>query len=136
MKSRVVLVLAVFLHAVSQLVAQPATRMVLHLQSADTLVHRALVNQVINLKKEFPEAEIDVICHGPGLEFLYKSSVYAQRIRQREISGITFTACAFTMSQRNITHHHLVPFARVVPYALAEIVRKQQNGWLYIKLGF
>ncbi|GIV37499.1 MAG: hypothetical protein KatS3mg032_1878 [Cyclobacteriaceae bacterium] len=116
--------------------AQQAPRMVLHLQSADTLVHKSVINQVTNLKKEFPDAELDVICHGPGLEFLKNNSVYARRIQHKGLTGITFTACEFTMSQRNVKHADLVPFARTVPHALAEIVRKQQNGWLYIKLGF
>lgn len=116
--------------------AQPSPQIILHLQSADTLVHRALVNQVNNLKKEFPNAAIDIICHGPGIDFLKNKSVYAWRIYRQNHQHVTFTACEFTMAQRNIKRDELVSFARTVPYALAEIVRKQESGWRYIKLGF
>lgn len=126
--------------AVSPLItaqAQHSPKIILHLQSADTLVHRSLVNQVANMKKEFPDAVIDVICHGPGMEFLLKKkSLYIERIQKQQLKDVTFTGCEFTMTQRNIKREDLVPYARTVPYALAEIIRKQQNDWLYIKLGF
>lgn len=126
-----------FLAAFSSLQAQQSPKIILHLQSADTLVHRSLVNQVTNLKKEFPNSTIDIICHGPGMEFLLKKkSVYADRIQRQNLRDVTFTGCEFTMTQRNIKREDLVPFARTVPYALADIIRKQQDGWFYIKLGF
>lgn len=117
--------------------AQSPAKIVLHLQSADTLVHRSLVNQVANLKKEFPNSSIDIVCHGPGMDFLLKKkSSYIERISRQNLKDVTFTGCEFTMTQRNISREELVPYARTVPYALADIIRKQQNGWFYIKLGF
>lgn len=136
MKKLFIITLLVF-SGLATALAQQSPKIILHLQSADTLVHRSLVNQVTNLKKEFPDSDIDVICHGPGMEFLMKKkSTYIDRIHRQNLKGVTFTACEFTMTQRNIRREDLVPYARSVPYALAEIIRKEQNGWLYIKLGF
>jgi intracellular sulfur oxidation DsrE/DsrF family protein len=136
MKKLIAFVLLAVITSITSQAQQPP-KIILHLQSADTLVHRSLVNQVANLKKEFPEAAIDVVCHGPGMEFLLKKkSAYIERIQKQNFTGVTFTACEFTMAQRNIKREDLVPYARTVPYALAEIIKKQQNDWLYIKLGF
>jgi len=117
--------------------SQSETKVVLHLQSADTLVHKSLVNQIGNLKKALPEAEIEVVCHGPGLELLLKSkSHYVNRIHKMNLTDISFVGCEFTMKQKNVTHADLVPYATTVPYGLVEIITKQQENWNYIKLGF
>ncbi len=117
--------------------AQSETKIVLHLQSADTVVHKSLVNQVGNIKKAMPEAEIEVVCHGPGLEFLLKKkSTYVNRIHKMNLTDVSFVGCEFTMSQKNIKRDDLVPFATTVPYGLVEIIQKQKENWNYVKLGF
>ncbi len=117
--------------------AQSETKIVLHLQSADTVVHKSLVNQVGNIKKAMPEAEIEIVCHGPGMEFLLKkNSKYVNRIHKMNLSDVSFVGCEFTMSQRNIKHEDLVPFAKTVPYGLVEIIKRQKENWNYVKLGF
>jgi uncharacterized protein len=117
--------------------AQAQTKVILHLQSADTLVHKSLVNQVGNIKKAMPEAEIEVVCHGPGLELLLKKkSTYVNRIHNMNLMDVSFVGCEFTMSQKNIKRDDLVPFAQTVPYGLVEIIKKQKENWNYVKLGF
>lgn len=131
------LILFLTLISAVTLTAQDAANIVMHLQSADTVVHRSLVNQIGNLKKEMPNAQIEVVCHGPGLEFLMKeNSTYINRIDRMKLTGVSFVGCEFTMSQRNVKKEDLVPFAKTVPYGLAEIIRKQQADWIYVKLGF
>jgi len=118
-------------------VAQQQPKVLLHLQSSDTLVHKSIVNQISNLKKSIPDAQIELVCHGPGLEFLLKEkSRYATRLDKMKLKDVSFVGCEFTMSQRNYRKEDLVPFAQTVPLGMAEIVKKQAEGWLYIKLGF
>ena len=117
--------------------AQYAPRIVMHLQSSDTVVYRSMVNQISNIKKQLPEAEVEIVCHGPGLEFLLKRTTdYSTRIQKMNLPDVTFVGCEFTMKQRNVSKDDLVPFAKTVPYGLVEIIKKQQEEWLYIKLGF
>jgi uncharacterized protein len=117
--------------------AQQNPRVVLHLQSADSLVHKSVVNQIANIKKELPNAEVHLICHGPGLEFLLvKKSTYAARVQKLALSGVQLVGCEFTMSQRNYKRSDLVDFASTVPSGIVEILKKEQAGWLYVKLGF
>lgn len=117
--------------------AQDQAKVIFHLQSADTLVYKSVVSQIKNLKKEMPATAIEVLCHGPGIDFLrVEKSTYAASIQRLGYSDISIVGCEFTISQRKIKKEGLVPFATTVPYGLVELVRKQQEGWIYIKAGF
>lgn len=117
--------------------SQTSPKVILHLQSADTSVHKSIVNQIGNIKKEIPDAEIELVCHGPGMEFLLKEkSQYINKLNNMNLKNVYFVGCEFTMTQKNISREELVDFARTVPYGIAEIIKKQQQQWLYVKLGF
>lgn len=117
--------------------AQDQAKVIFHLQSADTMVYKSVVSQIKNLKKEMPTTPIEVLCHGPGIDFLrIEKSTYAMSIQRLGFSDISIVGCEFTMSQRKIRKDGIVPFATTVPYGLVELVRKQQEGWIYIKAGF
>lgn len=119
------------------LMAQNAPSVVLHLQSSDTLIHKSIVNQIGNLKKEFPNAAVELVCHGPGLDFLLKEkSQYINKLNKMNLKNVTYAGCEFTMSQKKIKKEDLVDFAKTVPFGIAEIIKKQQQNWLYVKLGF
>ncbi len=116
---------------------QQHPKVILHLQSADTLVHKSIVNQIANLKKEMPDAKVEIVCHGPGMDFLLKEkSKYINKIYKMNMKDVAFVGCEFTMSQKHIKKEDLVPFATIVPFGIVEIIKKQQDQWLYVKLGF
>jgi intracellular sulfur oxidation DsrE/DsrF family protein len=48
---------------------------------------------------------------------------------------VTFAACENTMRRMNVTREMLLPFAVTVDAGVAELVRKQEAGWAYIKAG-
>jgi uncharacterized protein len=117
--------------------AQNAPKVILQLQSSDTLVHKSVFFQISNIKKAFPDAEIELVCHGPGIEFLLKKkSFYVTKLGNQNFKDVTLAACEFTMSQKNIKKDDLVSLATTVPYGIVEILKKQQLDWLYVKLGF
>lgn len=117
--------------------SQEPPKVVMHLQSADTLVYRSVVSQIKNLKKEFPDISIEVVCNGPGMGLLLNENArYANRIKAMNLTTVDLVGCEYSMSQRNIKRETLVPFAKTVPYGMAEIIRKQQDNWMYIKLGY
>ncbi|MBX2961998.1 MAG: DsrE family protein [Cyclobacteriaceae bacterium] len=134
---RYLITLIAMLGLVQSVQAQQPVRVVMHLQSNDTLVHRSIVNQISNMKKEIPDAEIAVVCHGPGMDFLLNTkSTYINRLEKMKLTNVSFIGCEFTMKQRNLSKNDLVPYASTVPYALVDIVKKQQENWIYVKLGF
>lgn len=118
--------------------AQSGThRIVFQLQTADSLVHKSLMKQLNNILTVAPGSELEVVCHGPGLQMLLtdKSRV-SDKVAVLTVKGVHFVACEFSMSEQKVGKDKLIPAAGIVPYGLLEIVGKQEAGWSYIKSGF
>lgn len=131
------ILLFVIVVAGSQAFAQQKPNIIFHLQSSDTAVYRSVVNQISNTKKDIPDANIEVVCHGPGIEFLLlKNPIYANRLNAMKLKDVNVVGCEYTMAHRNLKKSDLVPFAGTVPSGIVEIIKKQQANWLYVKLGF
>lgn len=112
-------------------------KVVFQLSSEDTLVHKSLMKQLNNIITVAPDSKIEVVCHGPGLNMLISGKTIVQeKINQLKKRNIVFVACEFSMSERNIPKEKIIPEAGFVPYAIIEIVSRQEEGWSYIKPGF
>jgi intracellular sulfur oxidation DsrE/DsrF family protein len=134
MKKSIVLLLVCL---ASSVFSQKASKIILHLQTGDSLVYKSVVNQISNLKKSIPEATIEVMCHGPGLNFILKEkSRYVNRLDKLKLENVSVVGCEYTMSAYNYTKEDLVSFATTVPFGITELATKQAEGWIYIKLGF
>lgn len=133
---KIAAILLLFLYA-QQSFGQGESRVIFQVQSSDSLVYKSIVSQISNLKKEMPSTNIEVLCHGPGIDFLrVEKSSYSKKVQALGFKDISLVACEFTMSQRKIKKDDIVPFAITVPYGIVELVRKQQEGWIYLKAGF
>ncbi len=98
---------------------------------------QTLLNNVENLIKAFgPATPIVVIAHGEGLDLLHRPSPeIAARVKALASVTVSFLACENTMRRRNLTKADLLPEAVTVDSGVAEVVRRQENGWNYIKSG-
>lgn len=99
---------------------------------------QAVLNNVENVLKSFGHAnsEIEVVLHGKGLGMILKANTGQEtRLRMLSKSGVVFAACDNTMKRMNVTKEQLFPFAATVDSGVAEVVRKQEAGWSYIKAG-
>ena len=91
-----------------------------------------------NVQKAFgrKNTEIEVVSHGKGLGLIQKTnSAMGERIKGIADTGVVFAACENTMYRMNIKKEDMLPFATTVDSGGAEIVRKQESGWSYIKGG-
>ena len=112
-------------------------KIVFQVTTDDTLAHKALMKQLSNITSVEPGVQIEVICHGPGLTLLQKSkSTQKEKISTFTQKGIAFKACAFSMSERNVPKEDIVEDASFVKAGIVYIVRRQREGWSYIKSGF
>ena len=112
-------------------------KVVFQLSSDDTLVHKGLMRHLNNVLTAAPDARIEVVCHGPGINLLVrdKATVY-DKIQQMKARGVAFAACENTLKEKNIPKDKIIPEAIFVPSALIEIITRQEEGWSYIKSGF
>ena len=98
----------------------------------------AILNNVENVQKAFGKesTEIEVVAHGKGLGLLKKTNTgLKERISSIMSSQVRFAACENTMRRMKITKEDLLPGVGTVDSGVAEVVRKQEEGWSYIKSG-
>ena len=99
---------------------------------------QGILANVENLQKAFgPEStQIEVVCFGKGIDMLLNTDgPLAERIAKDKASGVEFAACQNTLRSRKLTPSDLLPSATTVDSGVAEIVRRQEAGWAYIKGG-
>jgi intracellular sulfur oxidation DsrE/DsrF family protein len=111
-------------------------RLVMQFTDGDSLSQATVTGQVKNIRTAWPNAEIEVICHGPGLDLLMTSKSKASKaLAEWSAQGVVFSACNNTMKRRNIKKEELLPSVQVVPSAMIELTLKQEEGWAYVKGG-
>lgn len=109
-------------------------RLVYDLSVADTTMHAGLVRQLNNIKRGWPDAQIEVVVHGNALNLLVAGkSTQATAIKELQAKGVVFAACENTMKRANVEKNQLLPNVPTVPMGIGEIVMKQEEGWSYIK---
>ncbi|GMR21027.1 MAG: hypothetical protein BMS9Abin36_1625 [Gammaproteobacteria bacterium] len=99
------------------------------------------VESVLNYYREIGQsARVEVITNGDGLTLLRKDiSPFAERVKsmQREYDNLTFVACQNTINRLNAEQGitvQLIPGTVVIDSAVAQIMRRQQQGWAYIQV--
>lgn len=79
--------------------------------------------------------EVEVVAFGPGIAMLKKDSAVREEIEQMQKQGVHFEACENSMRASHLQIADLAPGVGTVPSGIVEIVRKQEQGWSYIKAG-
>lgn len=79
--------------------------------------------------------EVEVVAYGPGIAFLKKDGVNAADIQKLESPHVHFVACGNAMRKQHLEASDLVAGSEVVPAGIVEVVKKQEQGWSYIKAG-
>ncbi len=98
----------------------------------------AALNYTENLRKVFGPAntEIEVVGHNAGLKMMIaRNNDLSDRMKTLADDGVVFAACENSMRKMNVSKADLLPFATPVDSGAAEVVRKQEAGWSYLKSG-
>ncbi len=114
-----------------------AHRVLFALTSSDEADWRLTLNNIRNLVSDMaPEqVDIEVVAYGPGIAFLKKAGPDASDIQKLESTHIHFIACGNAMRKEHLKAVDMVSGTEIVPAGIADIVRKQEQGWTYIKAG-
>ncbi|MBN8651685.1 MAG: DsrE family protein [Cytophagales bacterium] len=111
-------------------------KIVMQFTDSDSLSQASIVGQVKNIRTAWPNAEIEVVCHGPGLDLLInKTSKASAQVAEWSSKGVVFAACGNTMKRKNLKPEDLLKVSTVVPSAMIELTLKQESGWAYVKGG-
>jgi len=111
-------------------------KIVIQFADADSLAQVRVTQQVGNVLRCWPNAEIEIVCLAGGLDLLMTSkSTASKEVADWTAKGIIFAACNNTMKNRNIKKEDLLSQAVVVPSAIVELATKQEQGWSYFRSG-
>jgi intracellular sulfur oxidation DsrE/DsrF family protein len=78
--------------------------------------------------------QIEVVVRDPGIGWLMAENTGLQnKLRQAANSGVAFVIGESSLKRRGLARNQLLPFVQVVDSAVVELVRKQEDGWAYIR---
>lgn len=111
-------------------------RVVFQVTAAGEEHWESVLGNVENLREAFGpgSSEVEVVGHSKGLGMLMATNKgLADRMKKLADDGVVFAACENTMKKKNVTKDQLLPFVTTVDSGVAEVVRRQEQGWAYIK---
>jgi uncharacterized protein len=128
--------LSAFLIATFCIAQQKQHKIVFDFSKGDTASFSTMVRQAKGIMNAAPDAQLEIVCHGPGLNFIMsdKTNVLSD-IQDLQKKNVVFAACEGTMRRMGVAKTQLVPGSITVPLASLEISSKEQEGWSYIKAG-
>ena len=111
-------------------------RVVFDLTSKDSLEQKAVMRWVKGITASNPEAKLEVVMYGKGLEMVMpeRSSVAADVQAALKNPNSSFAVCEVAMKNNNVKTSQLFPGVKTVPDGIYEIISKQHEGWGYIKV--
>ncbi len=113
-------------------------RAIIELTAEPAAQWESVLNNAENAQRAFaPErAEIMIIVHGKALPILLKTNTaQAERMARMAANGVTFAACRNSMRRMKVEKPDLHDFATTVDSGVAEVIRRQEAGWAYVKGG-
>lgn len=99
----------------------------------------ALLANVSNLLKEMSDVqlEIEVLANGNAVHY-YDSTNEVEtnlnKMKSLSDSDVRIVGCSNSLTNNGITKDKLYPFVEVVPAGVGELVRKQNEGYAYIRI--
>jgi intracellular sulfur oxidation DsrE/DsrF family protein len=115
----------------------PQHRVVFVITSPDPADWGGVLANIRNLRAGIkPEtAQIELIAYSGGTAMLKKGSPVEKDILAAEADGAVVLACGNSMKHEQLTLADMVAGVAVTPSGVVELMRKQEQGWSYIKAG-
>jgi len=87
-----------------------------------------------NLINEIPDAVVEVVFHQSAIGAVVKGSSFEDDIKDLISRGVIVVACRNSMRDRGIKESDLIDGVTIVNAGVAEIVKRENEGWAYLKL--
>ncbi len=121
-----------------------AIKVLIHVSSVTAAHNPGALDEIESLVRHYRDqrqnARVEVVMNGEGLNLVrIDTTRFAERIRrmQEEYDNLTFAACQNTIQRLKREHGitaKLLPGVAVIDSGVAQIMRRQQQGWAYIQV--
>ncbi|QGZ39820.1 hypothetical protein IP92_02134 [Pseudoduganella flava] len=108
-------------------------RAVFQATEADPKKWQMVFNNLRNARAELPDAVLELVVFGPAIEMLRTQSDMAPRLREAIAAGVRVQACRNSMQGFGVAEADLVPGTTIVPSGVAHVIRRQAEGYAYVR---
>jgi len=116
--------------------SQPAkNKAVFQVSDGDPQKWNLTLNNAKNVQDDLGSDAVDleIVVYGPGIGMLKGDSPVAKRIADALKSGVKVVACENTMKAQKLVYADMLPAIGYVPAGVVELMKKQQEGYAYIR---
>jgi len=121
--------------SVAQSLAGP-NKVVFQVSDADPQKWNLALNNAKNVQDDLggnDAVDLEIVVYGPGIGMLKADSPVAKRIADALKSGVKVVACENTMRAQHLVQADMLPAIGYVPAGVVELMKKQQQGYAYIR---
>ncbi len=129
---------------INDMARQDEWRLMLHINSNDPKRFEVMIDETEQLLKSsvdnHKKVKIEILTNGPGLSLLKAGDEkYVERLRQlaNEYDNLSLLACQRAITRLKVEKGidiRLVPEAQVVESAMHQVIKRQREGWSYLRI--
>lgn len=106
---------------------------VVHLADDAPERQRAVLQNVRNLMRALGDVPVELVAHGPGVDLVAGTSPEQDVLGELMAAGLQVRACRNTLDARGLTPAELPAGVDVVDSGVAQLARRQLEGWAYLR---
>lgn len=116
-------------------VAAKKEKLVIQVSDKDPSKWNMALNNARNVQAAIgaDKVDVEIVAYGAGIGMLKLDSEVGGRVDQAIGDGIKIVACQNTMKGMGLTEADMLASVGYVPAGVVEIMRKQQQGYAYVR---
>lgn len=113
----------------------PMAKLIIQMSDADKAKWNLALNNVKNVQQMLGAENVtaEIVVYGPGIGMLKADSLVSNRVEEAQKANVTVVACEITMKTQKLTKDDMLPDLVYVPAGVVEIMKKQREGYAYIR---
>lgn len=110
-------------------------RVIFQVSDADPAKWNLTLNNVRNVQQDLGKdnVTVEVVAYGPGIGMLKLESAVGPRIAEALASGVAVVACENTMKNQKLSRDDMLPKIGYVDAGVVELMKRQKEGYAYIR---
>ena len=115
--------------------AEKRQKLLIQMSEADPAKWNMALNNAKNVQDELGAANVDIeiVAFGPGINMIKFDSAANSRVSEAMKSGIAVVACENTLRNLKMSRTDIIAGASYVPAGVVQIMRRQGEGWSYVR---
>ena len=115
--------------------SQKRHKLVIQVSDNDPAKWNLALNNAKNVQDDVGAANVDIaiVVYGPGIGMLKLESPTGARVSDAMKANVRVVACENTMRAQKLGKDDMLPAISYVPAGVTEIMKKQGEGWAYLR---